>query len=48
MNSFHEYRQSNINYESYFQDAITAFSINWPHVAFSGIDGVLVIINVFD
>jgi len=42
------YEQKDIKYYKYFEDVVSAFSINWPYFAFAGLDYMLVIINVFD
>ena len=40
--------EENIKYYDYRYSTISAFSINWPYVAFSGLDNYLVLVNAFD
>ena len=40
--------EENIWYFDYKYCPISAFSINWPYVAFSGLDNYLVLVNAFD
>lgn len=43
-----EKKELNIEYFSYNYSFMSALSINWPFLAFSGLENTLVIINAFD
>ena len=43
-----ESKERNIEYFSYLYSSMTAFSFNWPFVAFSGLGNTLVVLNAFN
>jgi len=34
--------------KSYIYSSVRAFSINWPYVAFSGLENYILLVNLFD
>ena len=48
LNNDMTYTQSDIEFKQYHLGTISAFSINWPYVACSGLRGDLIVLNFFD
>ena len=45
---YHHFIQKDVHCCKYNEDVVSAFSINWPYVAFAGLENLLVIVNAFD